>query len=214
MAPLLAFALELTLAAVAPPRCAACDDPVSLRAVFCAACASTVERWTAGDGRRTVAAFAYGGALAQTIARFKYEQRPDLARPLADLLWSAVGLHANAFAGALVVPVPLHPGRLADRGYNQSALLASRLAKRVGGRFMPLALARTRDDPRQASLDRRARLANARGAFVVRRPRRVEGQSVLLVDDVRTTGATLDACTEVLLRAGAASVRAVVLARA
>jgi predicted amidophosphoribosyltransferase len=79
---------------------------------------------------------------------------------------------------------------------------------------LPLALTRTRDDPRQASLDRRARLANARGAFVVRRPRRVEGRSVLLVDDVRTTGATLDACTEVLLHAGAASVRAVVLARA
>jgi ComF family protein len=205
--------MELALTALAPPRCIACDEPVSLRAVFCTACALTVEPWQ-GGGTRTVAAFAYGGALAQSVARFKYAQRPDLARPLADLMWRAVRPSARDLAGSLVVPVPLHPLRLADRGYNQSALLASRLARRIRGRFAPLALARTRDDPRQASLDRRARLANAREAFAVRRPRRIVGESVVLVDDVRTTGATLDACTEVLLRAGAARVRAVVLARA
>jgi ComF family protein len=117
-------------------------------------------------------------------------------------------------AGVVVVPVPLHPSRLADRGFNQAALIASRLARRLEATFRPLALARVRDTPRQASLDREARLANMARALVARRPEQVFGRDVLLVDDVRTTGATIDACTDALLAAGARSVSSATVASA
>jgi ComF family protein len=214
MAALLAFAVEWTLASIAPPRCASCDLPVRVLAAFCPTCARTIHRVPLSGRDDAMAAFAYGGAVAQAIARFKYEERPDLARPLADLLWRAIEPVKASLAGAIVVPVPLHPVRLAERGYNQSSLLASRLSRHLESPFLPLALARTRNHPRQATLDRQARQANVRGAFSVRRPERIQGRPVLLVDDVRTTGATLDACAESLIEAGAASVRSAVLARA
>jgi ComF family protein len=198
---------------VAPSRCSACDELTPRLAVFCGGCASTAQR---ADNPRTddLAALVYGGAVQQAVTRFKYERRPDLARPLGDLLWRAVEPHAAALRGAVVVPVPLHPSRLAERGYNQSALLARRVAAGLRSPFLPLALARGRDTPRQATLDRKARASNVSGAFVTRQPRRLDGRVVLLIDDVRTTGATLQACARVVSAAGAADVVTAVLARA
>ena len=209
-----ATAGELLGRLVSPARCAACDSEVTPRVVFCGGCAATVEVVCAESGAQSMAAFVYGGAIAQAIALFKYEARPDLARPLADLLWRAVEPHAAFHTGALVVPVPLHPARLAERGYNQSALLAGRIARRLGSPWNPLALLRTRDTPQQASLGRVDRLANVGDAFLVRKASRVRGARVLLVDDVTTTGATLRACEAALTQAGAASVACAVLARA
>jgi ComF family protein len=212
-AALAAFALDAFAAVLAPPRCAACDVPVARRAVFCAACASTVE--LASDDRgEAFAAFVYGGAIARAIVRVKYEARPDLARPLGDLLYRALAFHAASLREAVVVPVPLHPSRLAERGFNQSALLGRRLAGHLDAPFAPRALARGRDTPKQANLDRGGRLANIAGAFRARQPERVRSRSVLLVDDVCTTGATLEACSSALIEAGARSVVSAVLARA
>jgi len=209
------LAVDLFASVLAPPRCAACDAPVARLAAFCPPCASTVE--TAHDDCRgeALAAFVYGGAIAQAIVRVKYEARPDLARPLGDLLYRALASHAASFRGAVVVvPVPLHASRLAERGFNQSALLARRLARHLDAPFAPLALARRRDTPKQADLDRGARLANVAGAFRARQPLRVRDRSVLLVDDVCTTGATLEACARALVDAGSGSVVTAVLARA
>jgi ComF family protein len=206
-------ALDLVGAFLAPPRCAACEAPVARLAVFCAACASTVQRAEdAGDG--AIAAFVYGGAIAEAITRFKYGARPDLARPLADLLWHAVAARAGLLRGCVVVPVPLHPVRLAERGFNQSVLLARPVSRRLSAHFLPLGLARLRDTPRQASLGREDRLGNVGGAFAARQPKRLRGHPVLLVDDVRTTGATLAACTRAAVEAGAGPVTTAVLARA
>jgi ComF family protein len=206
------LALELFASLLAPPRCAACDAPCALLAAFCPSCAETAER-PPEDDPRDVAAFLYGGAVARAITRFKYERRPDLARPLGDLLARAVELHGGALADTLVVPVPLHKARLAERGFNQAALLAARVARRLGMATRPLLLARDRDTPQQARLDRRARMESVAGAFRVREPDRVLGRAVLLVDDVRTTGATLDACERALLAARASSVTRAVVAR-
>jgi ComF family protein len=162
---------------------------------------------------RSVAAFAYGGAIAQAIGRLKYEQRPDLARPLGDLLWRALAPHARAVRDAIVVPVPLHPVRLVERGFNQAALIARLIARRLDAPLHPLALARTRDTPRQTALDRAARRRNVEAAFRVRRPEAVRNRSIVLVDDVSTTGATLAACTQALMSAGAANVIPAVVAR-
>jgi ComF family protein len=209
---LASYALELVASLVAPPRCAACDERVPILTVFCATCARTAERAPLGDSD-AIAAFHYGGAIARAISRLKYERRPDLARPLGDLLWRAVERHAAALAGVVVVPVPLHRARLAERGFNQSALLGRRVARRLGAPLLALALARTRDTPRQATLDRAGRAANVAGVFRCRDGRAVRGRRVLVVDDVRTTGATLDACAAALLDAGARSIGFAVVAR-
>jgi ComF family protein len=209
---LAALAGDLFASVLAPPRCAACDAPVGRVAAFCTACASTVE--VGEDRPGAIAAFAYGGAIAQAITRMKYESRPDLARPLGDLLWRALAPLTDELGGVLVVPVPLHPSRLAERGFNRSSLLARRVARHLGVPFAPLVLARARDTPKQATLDRAGRLANVAGAFRAREPARICDRPVLLVDDVSTTGATLDACRRALQTAGAGEVTTAVLARA
>jgi ComF family protein len=206
------LAVELLASIVSPPRCAACDVPVPPLVAFCPACVASVEP-DATAGPSSVAAYVYGGAIARSIARMKYQRRPDLARPLGDLLAQAVVRHALTPPDTLVVPVPLHPARLAERGYNQSALLARRVARACRWPMRALALARTRETPRQASLDRAARRENLSGAFRARQADRIRGRTVLLVDDVRTTGATLDACTSALLDAGATAVAHAVVAR-
>jgi ComF family protein len=159
-----------------------------------------------------VGAASFGGALATAIRRFKYNERPDLARPLGRMLRIAArdaGLRAD-----LVVPVPLHPRRLAERGYNQAALLAAHVAAELGAPLAARGLTRLRHTEQQAQLTRGDRLSNTAGAFRARAPDRVRGRAVVLVDDVATTGATLEACRAALLLAGAASVTCLVVARA
>jgi ComF family protein len=217
----LALAVRVVLAlvgeALSPARCAACDAPARRDAVFCPACAATVERAGVarlGHGRlrRVVALAVYGGAVEQAIRRFKYAGRAELARPLGHLVRRA--LRGEALDADLVVPVPLHPRRLASRGYNQAALLARAVGAELGAPLAPRALRRVRDTLQQARCRRDERFVNVSGAFVVRAPRAIAGRAVVLVDDVVTTGATLEACACALFDAGAASVVAVVVARA
>jgi ComF family protein len=140
--------------------------------------------------------------VAPAVRRFKYGGRSDFARPLARLLAPALrGLDVEPVD--LVVPVPLHPKRLAERGYNQAALLANFVADDLRARYVPLALVRQRHTPHQASLPRAQRLANVQGAIRVRKPSALTGRSVVLVDDVVTTGATAIGCLRALLEAGA-----------
>ncbi len=202
---------ELAVWVVAPPRCAGCGARARLRQVFCAPCARTVV--APPDDAGCAAAFVYGGALARAIVRLKYDPRPELATPLGELLRRGVS-RLGGWAPHVVVPVPLHPSRLAERGFNQAALLAGPVARDLGAPLLARALVRTRDTPQQATLDRAGRLGNVRRAFAARDPEALAGKRVLLVDDVRSTGATLDACAEALRAAGVREVRALVLARA
>jgi ComF family protein len=149
----------------------------------------------------------YGGALATAITRFKYQPVPELAKPLGALL--AAEALARGLKATDVVPVPLHPSRLFQRGFNQAALLARPVARALGAAFHPRALERIRSTDKQAELDRPARLHNVAGAFRVRTPLH---RPILLVDDVRTTGATQDECARVLRAAGCPHVDCLVLA--
>jgi ComF family protein len=203
---------EVLARVVAPAQCAACDVGVRHGRAFCAACAATLVRATNEDETH-VAAFAYGGAIAQTIRRFKFDDRPDLARALLAGLATELPRLRAAHVD-LAVPVPLHPTRLVERGYNQAALLAGPLAEWLGVPMRARALARPVATERQTELARGARAVNVEGAFVAREPRHLSGRTVLVVDDVETTGATLAACTQALILGGAHAVRTVVIARA
>jgi len=194
---------ELAGALVSPERCAACDAHVPIRTIFCPSCVPTVE--ASPIGSESLAPFRYGGAIAEAIVRFKYQRRGDLARPLGALMLRAVP-HLRHLEIDLVVPVPLHPSRLAERGFNQAALLARPLAHALGIPLLARGLDRTRDTPRQATLDRALRLENVAAAFVAPNPKKVSARRILLVDDVRTTGATLRACAAALRKAGASHV--------
>jgi ComF family protein len=201
------LSIRIVGTALSPPTCAACGARLSKLSIFCTSCASTV---VASPSRRATAGAAYGGAVAIAIRRFKFDGRDDLAEPLSHLLRRALR-RSNARAD-VIVPVPLHPRRLAERGFNQATLLAREVAPDLGGALLPRALERGRHAPPQASLGRAARLENLAGAFRVREPAAIHGRRVALVDDVVTTGATLAACRVELLRAGAASVISLALA--
>ena len=200
-------------ALLSPDRCSSCDRPVEPLAAFCAACASSAVA-AEHESADPLAAFLYGGAVAHAVSRMKYDRRPDLARPLGDLLARALERTAGLAGDFVVVPVPLHPLRLAERGFNPAGLIANRVARYFGRPFSPLALRRTRPTEAQAKLNREGRLANVRSAFVVRRGGAVAGRRILLIDDVRTTGSTLDACADALRDAGALAVTTAVIARA
>ena len=149
---------------------------------------------------------AYDGTLGALIHALKYEGRRSLGRPLARLMVQA---GAELLESAdIATPVPLHRSRALERGFNQSEILARRLGVPV-----LLALRRTRRTPSQTDLPAAKRHANVRGAFAMARGVTVDGKVVVLVDDVSTTGATLEACAAVLLEAGAREVRALTAAR-
>jgi ComF family protein len=141
----------------------------------------------------------------------KYEGQRHLARPLSELLLDC--LAARPLAVDLLVPVPLDRGRGRERGYNQSALLAEPIGRALGLPLLAGALRRTRATRPQVGLSARERRANVRGAFACADPSAVEGRRVLVVDDVMTTGATLEACADALTAAGAAVVYGLVVAR-
>jgi ComF family protein len=170
-----------------------------------------LERLEVGElGAPGSAAYAYGGPLADAIVRLKYAGRTDFVPPLAALLVEAVLGHAGRVDR--VVPVPLHPSRLRARGFNQSALLAAPVARALGVALDVEALVRVRETREQAGLSQKARSHNLDGAFAVRGPRRAG--RVLLIDDVRTTGATLAAAAAALTTSGCAAVYTFALARA
>jgi len=159
-----------------------------------------------------VAAFAYEGSLRRALAGLKYGSAAHVAHPLADRAASRFGdLAAVAGAAAVLVPVPIHPLRLRERGYNQAALLATGLSRATG---MPTAdlLFRQRATTRQHRLDRAARLRNLRDAFAVKADARAPPVAIL-VDDILTTSATLESCAAVLSAAGAAHVFGFAVAR-
>ena len=199
---------------LAPRRCAGCNRMMRFeqRGAFCAACAPLLE--LAPPAHRppghSAAAFVYGGPLADAIVRLKYSRRSELAPMLGALLAEA----ALPYAGrvARVVPLPLHRARLRARGFNQSALLARPVARALGVPLDARALRRVRATADQARLPRASRAENVRAAFAVARD--VHGARMLLIDDVRTTGATLAEAAAALSEAGAAEVYTLALARA
>jgi len=164
-----------------------------------------------------MAAFAHRDASQRILRRLKYGGGRRLAGPLAELALPALQRLLAVTGPAILVSVPLHHERQRDRGYNQAELLATELARRAGLTVWP-ALVRRRATQRQHGLDRATRLRNLSRAMAlstVRRPRGLEGGAlaVVLVDDILTTGATLEACAAILRSAGVSAVYGFAVAR-
>jgi ComF family protein len=157
-----------------------------------------------------VSAAAYEGPLERAIHRFKYEGWRVLAPVLAGFVLEH--LSAEARPGLAVVAVPLHPRRRRARGYNQSELLARELRARLGLAAPRGRLVRVRDTPPQVGLDRPRRRENVAGAFAWRGPA-LAGRPFVVVDDVATTGATLESCAAALRAAGSGPVQGLTVAR-
>lgn len=154
----------------------------------------------------------YESGLKQCIHLFKYEGRRDLARPLGLLMAECVSREFQGIAFDAIVPVPLHRSKLRARGFNQAELLARELGKRAGMPVAHRALVRVEARESQSTLARAARLKNIMGVFAVSSREAVEGKRLLLIDDVFTTGATVDECVRVLLGSGAGAVDVCTLA--
>jgi len=228
------------LDALFPPVCIGCDRRC-IQPGFCFRCRDDVARITAGKCVRCGRAFASGGErqcsdcidhppaferlwacstysrnrpdapLARAIRRLKYDRDVSFAKPLAALL---IERFRGDFTYDAIVPVPLHLSRLRWRGFNQAVVLGKPLSAHRVCPMHALALERVRPTPPQVGLGGEARRRNMANAFRVRPEWRLSGKRILLVDDIYTTGATVDECAKVLRRAGASAVGVAVLARA
>ncbi|WP_426167348.1 ComF family protein [Sandarakinorhabdus sp. DWP1-3-1] len=195
---------------ITAPMCARCGTPFEHDmgpAAECGACLAEPPRYAAAR-----AALVYGGPARKLLLALKHGDRQHLVSVMAPHMARAAAPWLDG--DALLVPVPLHRGRLWRRGFNQSALLARALARISGAPLAIDALERVKPTPASRGMGRKARIANVRGAFRVPDRNRVAGRRIVLVDDVMTSGATADACARLLRRAGARDVHVLTFARA
>jgi ComF family protein len=197
---------------ISGPRCSCCDQPfastVAVSWTPTHRCQHCLVRPPAYDRAWTL--YPYIPPLQDAICAFKYRNVFDLAKPLASLMIRALPEELEA---DVIVPVPLHPSRLRTREFNQSLLIADRVARSLMRPVAATDFVRTVATDPQTSLTRQKRLRNLRQAFAVRHAKPFAERRVLLIDDVFTTGTTLNECAKALRSAGAVSVSALTLAR-
>lgn len=197
------------LQALGPPQCACCGVPLPHEgdaAAQCGACLAEPPAYA-----RARSPFAYGGPSRQLVLALKHGRRLHLARMMARAMLRVAG---PLPADAVIVPVPSHRWRLWQRGFNQAAAIARQLSRQSGVPLAVDALARIKATSTTKGLTRRARQKNVEGAFRVAHADQISGRTVILVDDVMTTGATVSACAVRLRKAGARQVEVLTYARA
>jgi ComF family protein len=215
-----------TDAAAAKWICGACAESAPrIQAPFCDVCSRPFDGEIRGTFRcpncvdrrfhftHAVAAYRSRGVVRHLIHRFKYERQYHLRHILGDWLVDSLAsdrITRESFDA--FVPVPLHPARQREREFNQAGVLARILADRTGHPVLDC-LRRVRNTETQTHFDREERMENLRNAFELRNTSSVHEKRLLLIDDVLTTGSTLDECARILRAAGSESVRAVVVAR-
>lgn len=189
--------------------CPRCGMPFTVPSVdhFCGPCLKGENIF---DQARSL--LAYRGPLRDVVHSFKYHRNLTCIGTFGALFRESL-TDSSFFLADLIVPVPLHTSRLRQRGFNQSLLLAREFFRERKEKIKPRLLERHRPKPPQTSLNGRQRRLNVRGAFRVTNPSQVRDRTLVLVDDIYTTGATLNECARVLKRAGARRVTALTLAR-
>lgn len=231
---------QKTLDLLLPPLCLSCDAPVSTNQTLCPSCWGAIHFLSppfcaccgipftvpVGDDMLCGACLAeppafhnaravmlYDDASKPMILHFKHSDRTHTARAMAH--WMARSGHDSLMKADVIAPVPLHRWRLFKRRYNQSALLATAISDIANKPVWVDLLQRIKDTPTQGRLNRKQRHANVLGAFALNPvyAKALENKAVVLIDDVLTTGATVNECSRILLKAGAASVSVLSLAR-
>jgi ComF family protein len=203
---------EAKVTRIAPPFCAKCSEPFdgAITTIFeCANCAHRILHFEAA-----VSAYRARGIVRHVILNFKYGKQIHLRHLVARWLIAALDderIRDRQFD--VIVPVPLHPARQRERGFNQAAVLAQPVSRRIAVPLRPV-LERVRYTTTQTAFDRAERMQNLRDAFRLRKNTNVRRLRVLLIDDVLTTGSTLSECARLLKQAGARSVYAATAARA
>ena len=183
--------------------CTKCGGDISIAGV-CTNCKSNMPTFD-----RNIVALSYKPPITTLIHKFKYNNAKYLKEPLGEILVDAYMSSGHNID--YIIPVPIHPNRLKERGYNQVELLLPSFDKIKVPYYIDI-VERIIDTPHQTDLPRSKRLTNLDGAFKVTDKKRVKGKSILIVDDVYTTGATLNELAKVLLKAGAKSVYGLVIA--
>jgi competence protein ComFC len=182
--------------------CALCPTFIPIGDKYCPNCWEGKRHWFDAG----IAVFPYHGALRDMIHDFKYRGRKKWAKPLGLLMVETLQKDPRFHAIDMVVPVPLHVKRKAMRGYNQSELLAKEIGRSLG---LPVAvdiLCRIKDTPSQTGLRRKGRQMNLADAFQIIDSSSLRGKNILLVDDIYTTGATVETCSRILKTEGVKSV--------
>ncbi|SNB46914.1 ComF family protein [Geobacter sp. DSM 9736] len=196
---------------ISSPLCTACGIPFRTEGGInhlCSVCSTRHPPLTMRG------ALLYEGKARELIHRFKYQHKVQICRPLGLFTAELLGNFVSAASPSLIIPVPLHPRKLRERGFNQSLLLGQVLARQWRVPLCRRSLRRTRFTLPQTELSAEERAANVRGAFAVWDDAAIRGKRILLVDDVCTTGSTIRECAKVLLRSGSEEVFAVTVARA
>ncbi len=199
-----------SLWSVHPPFCRICGTPFE-QGELSRVCKDCFESPPEFDMLRTP--YAYLGSLRQAVIQFKFHRITRYAKPLGSLLAASAGLGVNWRDYDMAMPVPLHPERIRERGFNQSVILARIILQGSGVPIKFDVLHRVKSTIPQTGLTGTKRRENVRGAFGVSERALVAGRSILLVDDIVTTGSTINACAKALKKAGAKRVDAVAVAR-
>jgi len=199
-----------------PPRCSGCGTllPLSARELICIRCLSDIKAYelpTVEYGHcRLISSALYTGPAKNLIKEMKFRNTRSCAEILARVMSDSFIKHSCGFSPEIVIPVPLHKSRKNERGYNQSALIAKSVSKLLKIPFSNSLLRRVRNTPSQRGLNPGARIKNVKAAF------RVRGKipaNVLLIDDVATTGATVNECASTLKSSGAVRITALTFAK-
>jgi len=195
---------------IIPPICRKCGRPLRLKVEDDDTCRQCSEHQYYFSKARAVGL--YEGALREYLSELKYRYRPDLGEALGRLLVEWVRLDREYQKNDLIVPIPIHRQKLELRGYNQAELLANPLQRYLGIKLRSDIIVRDKLTESQNSLSKDKRFSNIAGAFRVVNTQGLSGASVLLVDDILTTGATASEAARLLLRAGALKVKVLTLA--
>jgi len=183
------------------PHCGRCGSPLGGMSYGCPNCSGRDQLYL-----RARVLTPFSGEVQAIIHLFKYRGKRGIGRRLGAMLSGLLISEPWISDIDVICPVPLHPSRERERGYNQSAVLAESISSEVGIPFGERLLQRVRNTPSQTGLSLPERVENVSGAFRVKDPSGIYGKNVLLVDDVLTTGATVNACADALLSSGANSV--------
>ncbi len=185
--------------------CEKCGEPLNNMANFCDRCQNAHHTFN-----KCCSVFVYQDEIKNKIQNFKFWNNKYFGKPFAEYMANCY--RKNSFSCDLVIPVPIHQKRLKERGYNQSEILAKYISQILNLPLNTASLQKIKQTKDQVDLDFKERKSNLEGAFKVFEKQQIKGKTILLVDDVFTTGSTLDACCDVLFKAGAKAVFGLTLA--